>query len=82
MNSVEFRELSENRYLIIGSNNIIVSKEEKLKIERDDSILKDFYSNICQKDEVKKRKEIDKELEKIADEKTKETASNPIKKTK
>lgn len=82
MNSVEFRELSENRYLIIGSNNIIVSKEEKLKIERDNSILKDFYSNICQKDEVKKRKEIDKELEKIADEKTKETASNPIKKTK
>lgn len=82
MNSVEFRELSENRYLIIGSNNIIVSKEEKLKIERDDSILKDFHSNICQKDEVKKRKEIDKELEKIADEKTKETASNPIKKTK
>lgn len=82
MNSVKFRELSENRYLIIGSNNIIVSKEEKLKIERDNSILKDFYSNICQKDEVKKRKEIDKELEKIADEKTKETASNPIKKTK
>lgn len=82
MNSVEFRELSENRYLIIGSNNIIVSKEEKLKIERDNSILKDFYSNICQKDEVKKRKEIDKELEKIADEKTKETASHPIKKTK
>ena len=82
MNSVEFRELSENRYLIIGSNNIIVSKEEKLKIERDNSILKDFYSNICQKDEVKKRKKIDKELEKIADEKTKETASNPIKKTK
>ena len=70
MNSVEFRELSENRYLIIGSNNIIVSKEEKLKIERDDSILKDFHSNKCQKDEVKKRKEIDKELEKIADEKT------------
>lgn len=82
MNSVKFRELSKNRYLIIGSNNIIVSKEEKLKIERDNSILKDFYSNICQKDEVKKRKEIDKELEKIADEKTKETASNPIKKTK
>ena len=82
MNSVKLRELSENRYLIIGSNNIIVSKEEKLKIERDDSILKDFYSNICQKDEVKKRKKIDKELEKIADEKTKETASNPIKKTK
>lgn len=82
MNSVEFRELSENRYLIIGSNNVIVSKEEKLKIERDNSILKDFYSNVCQKDEVKKRKEIDKELEKIADEKTKETASNPIKKTK
>ena len=82
MNSVEFRELSENRYLIIGSNNIIVSKEEKLKIERDNSILKDFYSNICQKDEAKKRKKIDKELEKIADEKTKETASNPIKKTK
>ena len=82
MNSVEFRELSENRYLIVGSNNIIVSKEEKLKIERDNSILKDFYSNICQKDEVKKRKKIDKELEKIADEKTKETASNPIKKTK
>lgn len=82
MNSVEFRELSENRYLIIGSNNIIVSKEEKLKIEKDNSILKDFYSNICQKDEVKKRKEIDKELEKIADEKTKETASNSIKKTK
>lgn len=82
MNSVEFRELSENRYLIIGSNNIIVSKEEKLKIERDNSILKDFYSNICQKDEVKKRKEIDKELKKIANEKTKETASNPIKKTK
>lgn len=82
MKSVEFRELSENRYLIIGSNNIIVSKEEKLKIERDNSILKDFYSNVCQKDEVKKRKKINKELEKIADEKTKETASNPIKKTK
>lgn len=82
MNGVKFRELSENRYLIIGSNNIIVSKEEKLKIERDNSILKDFYSDICQKDKVKKRKEIDKELEKIADEKTKETASNPIKKTK
>lgn len=72
----------KNGYLIKNSNGRIVSEKEKLELENEELIIKDFKSNECQGKTTrkiaknKKRiKEIDTAIEENADEINKETKS-------
>lgn len=51
-----------NGYLIKDSNGIVVSEEEKLKLEKEELILEDIKSNNCQGETTKKIAKIDKKL--------------------
>ena len=51
-----------NGYLIKDSNGIVVSEEEKLKLEKEELILEDVKSNNCQGETTKKITKIDKKL--------------------
>ena len=74
---MEFIKLREDRYLIKDSNGLIVSNEEKLKLEKKELIIKDIESNECQGKTTQKIKKIDRELEN-----GNKSKSNTIKKTK
>ena len=67
-----------DKYLIKGSNGIIVDEAEKLKLENQEMIIKDFESNNCQKETTKK---IAKNKKKITALQTKENADDTIKET-
>lgn len=74
---MEFIKLREDRYLIKDSNGLIVSNEEKLKLEKKELIIKDIESNECQEKTTQKIEEIDRELEN-----GNKSKSNTIKKAK
>lgn len=74
---MEFIKLRENRYLIKDSNGLIVSNEEKLKLEKKELIIKDIESNECQGKTTQRIEEIDRELEN-----GNKSKSNTIKKAK
>lgn len=59
---MEFIKISNDRYMIKGSNSIIVSEEEKLKLEKRELIIKDIQSNECQGRTTQKIQEIDRKL--------------------
>ena len=61
--NMEFIKLREDRYLIKDSNGLIVSTEEKLKLEKKELIIKDIESNECQGKTTQRIKKIDRELE-------------------
>lgn len=50
---MEFIKNGKN-YILKGSNGIVVSEEEKLKMENNELVLKDFSSNKCQQETTKK----------------------------
>ena len=75
--NMEFIKLREDRYLIKDSNGLIVSTEEKLKLEKKELIIKDIESNECQGKTTQKIKKIDRELEN-----GNKSKSNTIKKAK
>ena len=60
---MEFIKINNNRYMIKNSNNIIVSEEEKLKLEKRELVIKDIQSNECQGKTTQRIEEIDRELE-------------------
>lgn len=74
---MEFIKLREDRYLIKDSNGLIVSIEEKLKLEKKELIIKDIESNECQGKTTQRIEEIDRELEN-----GNKSKSNTIKKAK
>lgn len=74
---MEFIRLREDRYLIKDSNGLIVSNEEKLKLEKKELIIKDIESNECQGKTTQRIEEIDRELEN-----GNKSKSNTIKKAK
>ncbi|MCI6458239.1 MAG: hypothetical protein MSA56_11165 [Clostridium sp.] len=74
---MEFIKLREDRYLIKDSNGLIVSNEEKLKLEKKELIIKDIESNECQGKTTQRIEEIDRELEN-----GNKSKSNTIKKAK
>ena len=74
---MKFIKLREDRYLIKDSNGLIVSNEEKLKLEKKELIIKDIESNECQGKTTQRIEEIDRELEN-----GNKSKSNTIKKTK
>ena len=59
---MEFIKLRDDRYLIKDSNGLIVSEEEKLKLEKKE-LIKDIESNECQGKTTQRIQEIDRELE-------------------
>ena len=76
---MEFIKVGKN-YMIKNSNGRIVSEKEKLELENNELIIKDFKSNECQGKTTrkiaknKKRiKEIDTAIEENADEINEET---------
>ena len=75
---MEFIRLNDGNFLVNNSNGLIVSNEERLKMEKGELIIKDVSSNNCQKDTKEKIEEIDKELEEIKNDNIKKT--KPIKK--
>lgn len=74
---MEFIKLREDRYLIKDSNGLIVSNEEKLKLEKKELIIKDIESNECQGKTTQRIEEIDRKLEN-----GNKSKSNTIKKAK
>lgn len=60
---MEFIKLNGDRYMIKDGNSRVVSKEDKLKLEKKELIIEDISSNNCQGETTKKIAEIDKELE-------------------
>ena len=54
-----------NKYLVKDSPNIVVSEEEKLKLERKELVLKDIESPECQKETTKKIQRINKKIKEI-----------------
>lgn len=74
---MKFIKLREDRYLIKDSNGLIVSNEEKLKLEKKELIIKDIESNECQGKTTQRIEEIDRELEN-----GNKSKSNTIKKAK
>ena len=60
---MEFIKINNNRYMIKNSNNIIVSEEEKLKLEKRELVINDIQSNECQGKVTQKIQEIDRKLE-------------------
>lgn len=65
---MEFVKVGKN-YLIKNSNGVIITEKEKLQLENNELVIKDFKSNECQgkttKKIVKNKKRI-KEIEKTA----------------
>ena len=62
-----------DKYLVKNSPNIVVSEEEKLKLERKELVLKDIESPECQKETTKKIQKINKKIKEVENEIIKET---------
>lgn len=78
LGGIELEFIKHNdKYLVKGSNGIIVNEEEKLKLENEEMIIEDFKSNNCQQETTKK---ITKNKKKIAA-LHKENADDTIKET-
>lgn len=73
---MEFIKKGKN-YLIKDSNGVIVSEEEKLKLEQEELILKDIEGCGCQGETTKKIIENNKKITALQ----KETDNDTIKKT-
>ena len=77
---MEFIKVGD-KYLLKGSNSVILSEEEKLKYEKNELILNSKDCD-CQVEKIKKVSKINKKLKKIEEEKaTKEVADDTIEET-
>ena len=71
---IEMEFIKNNKgYLIKDSNGKIVSEEEKLKLEKQELILKDISGCECQEETTKKIAKIDKKLKSKKNDTIKET---------
>lgn len=77
--SMEFVKVGD-KYLLKGSNSVILSEEEKLKYERNELVLNNDCG--CEVEQIKKVSKINKKINKIEKEKaTKEVADDTIEET-
>lgn len=77
---MEFIPIGE-KYLVKGSNSVIVDEAEKLKLERNELIL-DNNDCDCKVEKIKKVSKINKKIKEIEKEKaTKEVADDTIEET-
>lgn len=51
---MEFIKQNDGNYLIKNSNGYVVSEKEKIQLENNELVLKDFSSNKCQEETTKK----------------------------
>jgi hypothetical protein len=61
---MEFIKVGD-KFMISGSNGIIVDEAEKIKLENRELVIKDVESNLCQKETTKKLSKNKKRLEEI-----------------
>ena len=61
---MEFIKVGD-KYMLKGSNGVIVDEKEKLKLENNEMIIKDFKSNKCQQETTKKISKNKKRIEEI-----------------
>lgn len=54
-----------DKYILKGSNGIIVDEKEKLKMENNEMVIKDFTSNKCQQETTKKISKNKKRIKEI-----------------
>lgn len=72
---MEFIKQTDGNYLIKNSNGIIVNEKEKIQLENNELVLKDFSSNKCQEETTKKISKNKKKLKEVEDGNIKETSS-------
>ena len=63
---MEFIKVGKN-YMLKDSNGIIVDEKEKLQLENNEMVLKDFTSNKCQQETTKKISKNKKRIKEIED---------------
>lgn len=61
---MEFIKVGD-KYMLKGSNGIIVDEKEKLKMENNEMVIKDFESNKCQQETTKKISKNKKRIEEL-----------------
>lgn len=61
---MEFIKIGD-KYMLKGSNGIIVDEKEKLQLENNEMVIKDFESNKCQQETTKKISKNKKRIEEI-----------------
>lgn len=61
---MEFIKVGD-KYMLKGSNGIIVDEKEKLQLENNEMIIKDFESNKCQQETTKKISKNKKRIEEL-----------------
>ena len=61
---MEFIKVGD-KYMLKGSNGIIVDEKEKLQLENNEMVIKDFESNKCQQETTKKISKNKKRIEEI-----------------
>lgn len=64
---MEFIKVGD-KYMLKGSNGIIVDEKEKLKMENNEMVIKDFTSNKCQQETTKKISKNKKRIKEIMEE--------------
>lgn len=72
---MEFIKQTDGNYLIKNSNGIVVSEKEKIQLENNELVLKDFSSNKCQEETTKKISKNKKKLKEVEDGNIEETSS-------
>ena len=61
---MEFIKVGD-KYMLKGSNGIIVDEKEKLQLENNEMVIKDFESNKCQQETTKKISKNKKRIEEL-----------------
>lgn len=61
---MEFIKVGD-KYMLKGSNGIIIDEKEKLKMENNEMVIKDFTSNKCQQETTKKISKNKKRIKEI-----------------
>ena len=64
---MEFIKVGD-KYMLKGSNGIIVDEKEKLQLENNEMVIKDFKSNKCQQETTKKISKNKKRIKDIMEE--------------
>ena len=64
---MEFIKVGD-KYMLKGSNGIIVDEKEKLQLENNEMVIKDFKSNKCQQETTKKISKNKKRIKEIMEE--------------
>lgn len=67
---MEFIKVGD-KYMLKGSNGIIVDEKEKLQLENNEMVIKDFESNKCQQETTKKISKNKKRIEELNGNKSK-----------